>query len=726
MDKKQEAFLRELLADFKMEAGEHQQAIINGLLELEKKPPLIQYTELVETTFREVHSLKGAARAVNLLDIERLCQSIESVFHQLKQGSLQLTSVSFNILYSAMDTLTVMLSESGGNSKSISPGVLAKLVKEVETMRQTSGLPSKMEFPLPPLVAELKDTDDKKTEESEIATVLPNDFLKNSVSELKTAKDTVRVSTAKLDSLLRQAEEFISVKATMAYFIHELESNQQDDRHNLFKELDLFYGSMSRMIDDLLYDIRTTLLHPFSSLLSVVPKIVRDLGQEFHKEIKTTIKGGEIEIDGRILEEMKDPLIHLIRNCVDHGIETPMVRRQHGKPEAGSVNILVKLESGKNVELVIEDDGAGIDTSKVIAAAIKSGIISSDLAAAMTDKEVFQLILKSGISTSLFITDISGRGLGMAIVAEKIGKLGGNIEVDSTPGKGTRFTILLPVTLATFKGILVRLGAQFFIIPTNSVERAIRIRQHDIKSVESKQMILLNNESVALVRLGDLLGVTVRKARKNDEHPIPVLIISMSGKRIAFMVDEVLDEQEGLVKELGAPLIHVKNIAGVTISGSGMVVPILHVGELMDEAIHAAAKLEVMDLAGEEEKEQHSQQVILIAEDSITSRSLLRNILESAGYMVKTAVDGFEAFQLMQKESFDLVVSDVEMPRMNGFELTARIREHSEMAEIPVILVTALDTADDRKKGMDAGANAYIVKSDFEQSNLVDTVHRLI
>jgi two-component system chemotaxis sensor kinase CheA len=625
-----------------------------------------------------------------------------------------------------MDTLTVMLSESGGNSKSISPGVLAKLVKEVETMRQTSGLPSKMEFPLPPLVAELKNTDDKKTEESEIAAVLPNDFSKNSVTEPKTAKDTVRVSTAKLDSLLRQAEEFISVKATMAYFIHELESNHQHDRHTLFKELDLFYGSMSRMIDDLLYDIRTTLMHPFSSLLSVVPKIVRDLGQEFHKEIKTTIKGGEIEIDGRILEEMKDPLIHLIRNCVDHGIETPMVRRQQGKPESGSLNIHVKLESGKNVELVIEDDGAGIDTSKVIAAAIKSGIVSSDLAAAMTDKEVFQLILKSGISTSPFITDISGRGLGMAIVAEKIAKLGGNIEVDSTPGKGTRFTILLPVTLATFKGILVRLGAQFFIIPTNSVERAIRIRQHDIKSVESKQMILLNNESVALVRLGDLLGVTVRKASKNDEHPIPVLIISMSGKRIAFMVDEVLDEQEGLVKELGSPLIHVKNIAGVTISGSGMVVPILHVGELMDEAIHAAAKLEIMDLAGEEAKEQLSQQVILIAEDSITSRSLLRNILESAGYMVKTAVDGFEAFQLMQKESFDLVVSDVEMPRMNGFELTARIREHGEMAEIPVILVTALDTADDRKKGMDAGANAYIVKSDFEQSNLVDTVHRLI
>jgi two-component system chemotaxis sensor kinase CheA len=170
-----------------------------------------------------------------------------------------------------------------------------------------------------------------------------------------------------------------------------------------------------------------------------------------------------------------------------------MVRRQQGKPESGSVNIHVKLESGKNVEMLIEDDGAGIDTAKVIAAAIKMGMISSDLAAGMTDKEIFQLILKSGISTSPFITDISGRGLGMAIVAEKIAKLGGNIEVESTPGKGTRFTIGLPVTLATFKGILVRLGAQFFIIPTNSVERAIRIRQPEIKSVESKQMILLND-----------------------------------------------------------------------------------------------------------------------------------------------------------------------------------------------------------------------------------------
>ena len=722
MDSKQEAFLRELLADFKTEAAEHQQAIIHGLLELEKKPEPPVYTELIETTFREVHSLKGAARAVNLLDIERLCQSMEGFFHQIKNGKLTLLSSSFDVLYKAMDALNVMLSEVDTTPKSIGANALSQLVREVETMWHVPGGLTKMSFPVHPMDMKTSLPETlviPETEQSVNASV-------NTVPETSISKDTVRISTAKLGTLLRQAEEFITVKATMGHYISEIRKKNPGDLASLGKEMEQFHNGLSRMVDDLLIDIRTTLLHPFSSLLAIIPKIVRDLSKEYGKEIQLSIRGGETEIDRRILEEMKDPLIHLIRNCIDHGIETSKERKQHGKPSTGILEISIRQESGKNVELTIHDDGTGIDKPKVIGSAIKLGVISRDEAERMTDQEVFALIFRSGISTSPFITDISGRGLGMAIVAEKIANLGGEILLDSTPGEGTTFIITLPVTLATFHGILVRIGEQFFIIPTNSVERAIRIGRRDIKSVESKQMILLHGESIALVRLGDVLGIGGRKVRLADELLFPVLILSMAQNRIALAIDEVLGEHEGLVKGLGPQLIHVRNIAGVTTMGSGRVVPILHIPELMESAIYNTVAHAMQDTTdGQESKEIH-QQAILVAEDSITSRSLLRNIIEASGFRVKTAVDGLEAFQFMQNESFDLVVSDVEMPRMNGFMLTSKIRGDKLLSEIPVILVTALESADDRQKGMEAGANAYIVKSSFEQSNLVETIRRLI
>ncbi|MEI7981631.1 MAG: response regulator [Bacteroidota bacterium] len=722
MDNKQEAFLRELLADFKLEAAEHQEAIISGLLELEKKPPSAGYRELIESVFREVHSLKGAARAVNLPDVERLCQSMENIFHQLKQGSLELLPASFNILFKANDSLNVMLSEVEKPGKSIGANALSQLIKEVETIRHTAGTPQKMSFPVPLPVTGVKTTEPPVILDA-TSEVIPASAMNN---EASTAKDTIRIATSKLGVVLRQAEEFITVKATMDYYIREIQKQQNGEISGLVKEMEQFHRGMSRLVDDLLLDIKSILLHPFSSLLAIVPKIVRDLGKEYDKEIQLSIRGGQIEIDRRILEEMKDPLIHIIRNCVDHGIETATVRRQHNKPPAGILVIDIRQDSGSNVELTIHDDGAGINRPRLTGSAVKSGIITHEEAEKMTDKEVIELIFRSGISTSHFITDISGRGLGMAIVAEKIVKLGGNIVVDSTPGAGTKFSITLPVTLATFRGILVRIGEQYFIVPTHAVERAIRLHSNDIKSVESKQMVLLQGESTALVRLGDVLGVMGRKIRSTDELPFPVLILSLAHKRIAIMIDEILGEHEGLVKDLGPQLVHVRNLAGVTVLGDGRVVPILHIPELMESAIHTNASgtwQETPDMDGVEESHQHS---VLVAEDSITSRSLLRNIIESAGYQVKTAVDGMEAFQFLQNGAFDLVVSDVEMPRMNGFELTARIRGSKNMSEIPVILITALETADDRQKGMEAGANAYIIKSSFEQSNLIETIHRLI
>ena len=813
MNKDQEAFLLELLGDFKIEAVEHQQAIVSGLLDIEKNTDPTIIKKQVEVIFREIHSLKGAARAVNQLDIERLCMGMESVFHELKKENLVLTPSSFDELYKASDTLDLMLSEIDSKQKKVQPSDVTNLVKSLGGISRNVKPQPKISLNSLKLVEKANPVVDPPIDQA-----LPGALLANlepkagiAVIEIKPAeieanpieakvpdvkpeilvdkptgkpiekpiekpverisdKETVRVATSKLYNLLRQAEEMIAIKSALAHYVVELQDNanaysawsrkisnsnpfftginkselgddvieflgrdkdfrkkHEEDLFGFEKKLARFQRVTSRMIDDLLIDIKTTLLYPFSSLLVIVPKIVRDLSKEYGKEIDLQIDGGEIEIDRRILEEIKDPLIHLIRNCIDHGIELPQARVKAGKEAKGVLKIQIKQDADRNISLQISDNGRGIQREKVISSAIKTGLIKPEDAQFMSDKEVAMLIFGSGVSTSPFITDISGRGLGMAIVAEKVVKLGGNIHLESVAGEGSTFTILLPQTLAIFKGILIKASEQYFIIPTTVVVKAFRVNIADIKTVESKKTIIFNHETVALVSLSDVLNLPVRRMKKNKETLLRVLLISAAQKKLALVVDDVLGEHEGMIKDLGPQLLHVTNIAGATLLGDGRIVTILHIPELIESASHTTKTIEfVAEDSADGTKTEVQQKNILVAEDSITIRSMLRNFLESAGYAVKTAVDGQEAHGFLQEEKFDLVVSDIEMPHMTGFELTAKIREDKNLSDLPVILVTALESADDRQRGMDLGANAYIVKSSFEQSNLVETIRRLI
>lgn len=723
MDSKQEAFLRELLADFKIEAAEHHQAIINGLIEMEKDLQSEANQQLIETTFREFHSLKGAARAVNLLDIERLSQSAESVLHLLKEQKISLSQDFFDVFHKVANTLQIMFSEVEQKEKSIRSEGIKTLQKRLDKCTLTAR-PTSVELPSPPTF---------KSESSEPETIphsliTPDPQLEVPSQEKQMQSGSVRVSTKKLNDLLNQTEELISAKVTLQSHINDLRDihSRDESLYRLYNNISQFQRSFSRMIDNLLVNIKTTLLYPFSTVSDMMPKLVRDLSRDQKKDIAFNILGKETEIDRRILEAIKDPLIHLIRNCIDHGLETPEERTKNGKPPKGSLSIFIVQETNQQVMIQVSDDGAGIQKEKVLSSAIKNGIITGESSVKLTDQEIFALIFRSGVSTSPFITDLSGRGLGMAIVSEKVVNLGGSISVDSTPGKGTTFTILLPLTLSTFHGIPVRVQDQLFIIPTNSVDQAIRLRPEDIMTIEGAPAVSLDGQMIELVLMNEVLGIPYRRSKKESSTTFPALIMGASLRRIAFVIDEVMGEQEGIVKDLTPILGKVRNLAGATILGSGQIVPVLNVPELFESAAqtssNSSAKMVIDRLSPEETKTQS----ILVAEDSITARSLIRNILETAGYVVKTAVDGQEAFQLLKKEWFDLLVSDVEMPRMNGFELTSQIREDQKLSELPVILVTALESADDRQRGMDAGANAYINKSSFEQSNLVDTIHRLI
>ncbi|MEK7679253.1 MAG: response regulator, partial [Deltaproteobacteria bacterium] len=335
--------------------------------------------------------------------------------------------------------------------------------------------------------------------------------------------------------------------------------------------------------------------------------------------------------------------------------------------------------------------------------------------------ETLQLIFRSSVTTSDIITDISGRGLGLAIVREKAERLGGAVAVQ-TSETGTIFTIDLPVTVATFRGIIVTTGGQDFILPTASVEKSIRARREDIKTVENRPTVTFHSRPVPFVPLSDLMNLPARKKSPGEGGFLQALVVGSLGRYVAIGVDEIKTEQEFLVKGLGRQLGRVRNISGTALLESGRLVLILNPADLVRSAAKASGGLEppAAPEAAAEKK------TILVVEDSITSRILIKNILESVGYTVKTSVDGIEGLTLLKTEQFNLVVSDIEMPRMDGFELTKRVRADKRLADLPIILVTALETREDRELGIEAGANAYIVKSSFDQSNLLEVARRLM
>ena len=428
-------------------------------------------------------------------------------------------------------------------------------------------------------------------------------------------------------------------------------------------------------------------------------------------------------IDRRILDEMKDAFLHMVRNAIDHGIEPPAARERSGKPRAGTISIRFAYHEGKSVEILVRDDGAGIDPGMVGTSAVQERLITDEERDRMSDREIIPLVFQSGVTTSNIITDASGRGLGLAIVQEKVDRLGDRSPSRPGRGKVPRSVSGSRWSLPRSKGSLYVKAGQHFVVPLKSVERVIRVRPETIKTVEGQSVIELGSEPLGIVRLSDALGIPWQAPVQNRTMA-SIVVIAFADKRLGVSVDEIGYAQDVMVKGLGPELVRVRNIASATVLGTGSVVPVLNIGDLVKSAIRFRSEGSATVPGSVEEAAAGPS--ILVAEDSITSRMLLRNILEGAGYRVETAVDGMEALTKLRSGSFDLVVSDVDMPRMNGFVLTEKIRADRKYGELPVILVTALDSPADRERGIDVGANAYIVKSRFDQSNLLEVIQRLV
>jgi two-component system, chemotaxis family, sensor kinase CheA len=754
MSTQDDEFLARLRSTFKVEAEELLQGISSMLLELEKSPA--SAATIIENVFREAHTLKGAARAVDLPDIESICQQVEGVFSSWKRQQSVPAPEAFDSLYHAVDMMRALLP----SAEAKSDNARQRQNELIQSLNRLQSLPA------------------GSTSQPEPAAVSPVDSAPSPPVDVERspAAQTVRIAIDKLDSRLLRAESMLVLKSIAAQRVSEFRETAQrleqwqrewskvsleartlrqafeqkgnadvaasgtllnflnwnrdflrsleNQLHSLSSQAQRDHHDVAKHVDELLEDSKKLLMLPFSTMANQFPRLVRDLCRDQSKEADLVIRGGDVEIDKRVLEEMKDALIHALRNCVDHGVETPARRRELHKPPRATITVTARRVNGNKVEIGVSDDGAGVDLQRVRESAVRHGILSESEAHALGETESLNLIFHSEISTSPVVTTISGRGLGMAIVHAKTEKLGGRIALESRPQAGTTLRMLLPLTLATFRGILTAVADWIFVVPTAQVERVLRVRSQDVQTVENREVILLQERAVSLVRLHAILEMRPKSDDAGNPEFLQVVIVHSADQRLALVVDEILHEEEVLVKPLRKPLVRVRNIAGATVLGSGKVAPVLNVADVMRSA-RAAGAVPVPAAVVKPPGKTPSKRV-LVVEDSITSRMLLKGILEAAGFQVQTAVDGVDAFTILREEEFDLVISDVEMPRMNGFDLTARIRSEKRLGELPVVLITALESREQRERGIDAGANAYIVKSNFDQQNLLEVVRRLI
>lgn len=771
-----------LLATFVDELDEQLRTLDADLLALERDPADAEH---LRSVFRVAHTLKGAARAAGVRGIEEVCHALEAMCATARDTGTPLTGSQIALLFAGSDALADAgrLLRAGGDAGS-SP-VVTEVLQQLRR-RGASGEPSERRRPDPVIPAmpatrapgaPAMDVSSGTAEGGptfavETAATVPAGGSAAAptgapdgpaaAAAVAARDDQLRVGTRQLDSLITVAGELLGMTsaigdrpatadavaaavrdwrvewrrasgayrrtlertaaspaliaalasvddhlATLDRQIGELARALGDDARTLG-------GTTSRLVDS----VRRLRVRPFADIAELLPRAARDVAASLGKEVHVVIEGQDVEADRTVLDSLREPLLHLVRNAVDHGVEPAAEREANGKPREATVTIRAEL-GGDRLRVSVADDGAGLDVAAIRAALLERGRQVPD-----DDQDVAMTLFDSGFSTRQVATAISGRGVGLDIVRTAVERLGGTVDVDWTPGAGTRFLIEAPVSVATLRALMVQAGGQMFAVPTTFVDRLTRSRRQDIRSVEGRNMLPVGDALVPLTTLAALLGPPLRELPPDTD--LNVMILTAAARRLAIAVDEMVEEREIVVR----PLEHAGDEAAAHFSGAALidgtqVALVLNAGALVTASGRGGSRGHASGLSREAAAAPR-QWHILVVDDSITTRTLEQSVLAAAGYRVTTAVDGADAWRIVQDGGVDLVVSDVEMPRMDGLELTTTIRGSTAHATLPVILVTSLDTPEQRARGLEAGADAYIMKSSFDQDILLGIVRQLI
>jgi two-component system chemotaxis sensor kinase CheA len=469
-----------------------------------------------------------------------------------------------------------------------------------------------------------------------------------------------------------------------------------------------------RTAGDLDACVRSLRMVPFAEAGPGLERAVRDLALAAGKEVVFKLRGHEVELDRAVAERLKDPLLHLVRNAVDHGIESPAERAAAGKPAAGLVTVSAALK-GAQVEIAITDDGRGLDRQRIREEARTRGMPES-----AEDRDLLALVFQPGLSTARALTSVSGRGVGLDVVKTQVNALHGTVGLESVAGVGTTFALTVPLTVTLIRALLVECAGRIFAMATTQVMGLRRLLPAEVRNVGGREMLAVTPGLLPLVSLAEALGLPA--PRRDRGQGGFVVLVEAGTSRIAFVVDELCAEQDLVVTSLGRRLRRVPNLAGCALMEDGGIALIVSAAELAESALHAPARRPLLAAAAAET----TRRRLLVADDSVTTRTLEKAILKEAGYEVRLAADGHQAWRILQEEAIDLVVADVEMPGMDGFTLTDSVRRSAALRAIPVVLVTSLSSDRDRARGLEVGASAYVVKSGFDRSRLLEAVGQLL
>ncbi len=740
------------LLRFVEEAREHCSRISDGLLSLEHAP---QDGELINALFRSAHTIKGSSRMMKLLGVTELAHRMEDLLDAVRGGRRSLDKTMADLLFKGVDGLQGMLDQiAAGNQNPDPPEAICEALgqaaagAEAETPPVTtpvtpppqpqSAPTAKPEPATPPLPVMATPSASAPTPSPETPPPAPK----------KGQAEYLRIHAAKLDDLIRLMGEIVSEHGRFRREVrrlHELERSLTRRHTQMMERLhaaesgghaplletgEVLYNQLQEVVqtiqrtsllqDHLMEDLQGTSLKmrmlPLSTVFDPLRRTVRDLSLEFDKPIEFVVEGGETELDRKIIDRIGDALIHLIRNALDHGLETTAERVATGKPPQGTITVSACYDGGC-VTIAISDDGRGILLERIKEKALARRLFDQESLAAMQRSELINLIFMPGFSTSPIITDLSGRGVGMDVVRKSIvDDLKGTIVIDSQEGKGSTFLLRLPLNLAVFPLFLVSVADKTCALPATGVVEMLSLPSAELIEIVNKRAIRLREQLIPVEELGVILGLPHATAAAE----VLIVIIRDGEEKLGLLVDDIHGREEMVVKPLPDHLQGLRLVSGVTIGERNSVLNLLHIPELLRRA------REIAEPARDREAPASRTATILVVDDSYNTREIEKSILEACGYQVETAGDGEEGFEKSRERLYDLIVTDVEMPRLDGFSLTERLRADDRYHLTPIIIVTSREKDEDKKRGIRVGANAYIVKGAFDQSNLIETVRSLI
>ena len=763
--------MKEIMEDFLIEAFELIEQIDHDLVELEANP---EDLELLNRIFRVAHTVKGSSSFLNFDVLTELTHHMEDVLNKARKGELKITPDIMDVVLESVDMMKGLLESIRDNGSDAAAGIDIKnicvrltQISEGEAPSAASEAPAAAPAPEPvkepepaapaeEAAPEVSDAELSKLSDSEVeaeierllkvrkaedqarraskgiapkspeeiapaASAAPAPAPKPAPSRERDAdkkvpaassnsavaqEQTIRVEVKRLDHLMNLIGELVLGKNRLLKIYDDVEERYEGEK--FLEELNQVVSSLSLVTTDIQLAVMKTRMLPIAKVFNKFPRMIRDLSRELGKQIDLEISGEETELDKSIVEEIGDPLVHIIRNSCDHGIEDPETRKAMGKPEKGLVQLKAYNE-GNHIVVEIVDDGKGLDADMLKSKSIEKGIITEREADAMSEKEAFGLIFRPGFSTAAKVTNVSGRGVGMDVVKTNIEKLNGIIDIESEVGKGTVMKLKIPLTLAIIQSLLVGTQEEFYAIPLASVLETVRVPIDDIYTIDGKNVLRLRDEVLSLVRLSDVFGV--EKVFDGGDHTY-VVIIGVAEAKLGIIVDTLVGQEEIVIKSMGDYLQNIPGIAGATIRGDGRVTLIIDVGAMMEMAkdIKVDIRAEIEDST--KAKEKPSDYKVLIVDDSKMDRTIMQKALEPTGVTIIEATNGVEALNVIKsgEHSFDAILIDIEMPRMDGYTLAGEIRKYSKYRNLPLIAVTSRTSKTDRLRGVEVGMTEYITK----------------